>query len=123
MRKQRISPQFARAHRSVRHTNSLLPNRTGVRYLEDLGRRRKKAIQIGEINVGADMISTDVVHGKSRRQIDFSRDGLARFQMKSGLRDILGKRSDEMVFACIDLKTDPVLAFFIVEIDVAACEI
>ena len=63
------------------------------------------------------------MHGEKRSQIDFSRDGLARFDVKGRLRSVLFERREEPAFARIDFEAEPVLAIFIVEIDVASGEI
>ena len=64
------------------------------------------------------MIRAKVMDGESRRQINFSGNGLARFDVESGLGGGLVERREEAAFAGIDFKTEPAVAVAIVEIDV-----
>ena len=60
------------------------------------------------------------MHREKRRQVDFSRDRLARFDMESRLGRALSQGREQAAFAGVDFKAEPALAAFIVQIDVAS---
>ena len=62
IRHQRISADIAADAGAARDADALFPNRPGVGDLDYFGRRIEIATEIGEIDMGANMISAEILH-------------------------------------------------------------
>jgi hypothetical protein len=116
---ERISPHLAGARHPLRNSDRLLPDRPRVGDLENFGRGVEKFVQVGEVNIRANVIRAEIVHGKKRREIDFSRHRFAGLHVERRLGRFPFEGCQQPAFARIYFETEPALAAVIPQIDVA----
>src|SRR5438477_4558601 len=120
---QRVGAHIPRSGDSVRNSNRLLPDRPRIGHLKNFCSGVKKLSEVGEINMGANVIGSEVLHRIKRSEIDPLRDLLPSLNLQRRLSAIGGDRRNRLTFASAHLESKPGLTIGIVEIDITSGQI
>ena len=120
---QRVGAHIPRSGDSVRNSNRLLPDRPRIGHLKNFCSGVKKLPEVGEINMGANVIGSEVLHRIKRSEIDPLRDLLPSLNLQRRLSAIRGDGRNRLTFASAHLESKPGLTIGIVEIDITSGQI
>ena len=105
--KQRVRAHLPGGGNAGWNSHCLLPDRSRVGHFENPCSRVKKFSQIREMNVRADMIGAEIVHGIERAEINLSRDSLAGFNFQRRLRIFTVERRYRLTLVSRYLEPEP----------------
>src|SRR5262249_55859660 len=104
------------------HAHGFLPDRSRIGNFENLGLGIEELVEIGKINMGPDMIRSEIMNAKQRCEIDLSGNTFAGRDVKWFARSVRDRRNGS-AFVCGNFKTEPRLALCVVQIEISSGEV